>query len=312
MVPHRGSDPPLTLCISPEEDGLRLEQVLIRRFPALGRGEVRRAIQGGLVQLDGAGPVRKGSRLTTGQRLLVDRDLTLVGPAPQPELPLHVLAVEPGFVVVNKLPGLPSHPLVPGERNTLANALAARFPECATASPTAREGGLVHRLDRSTSGVLLAARDPRAYALLRRFFVEKQVRKDYLALVEGRLAGEAVADCALEPVPGDPARVRPATGLGRRGQEALTQVIPVEDLGTHTLVRALCTSGRRHQVRAHLAFLGHPLVDDALYGGSPLPGCDGAFLHASRLTLPGTLGDYQAPMPSSRAALLARLRAKSA
>jgi 23S rRNA pseudouridine1911/1915/1917 synthase len=295
----------MELLVTDEETGQRLDQVLCRRFPALARGAVKRLLARGQVRVDGR-PQPPGTRLRAGQKLELELPREDEQPVPQPELPLEVLRVTPGWVALAKPPGMPSHPLLPGETGTLANALLARFPECATASPKVREGGLVHRLDGSTSGVILAARDGASYRELRERFASGQVRKRYLALCAGALEGTGTIDAPLRAVPGDPRRVQVATE-GAAAQAARSDYRALQRSGGFTLVEVEAHTGRRHQVRVHLARLGHPLAGDALYGGPAIEGLVGALLHAAELELGDAADPIRAPLPVAWGALLRRL-----
>ena len=286
-----------TFKVRSPEAGLRLDRFLLGRLPHLTRGELKRLMATGQVRLNGR-PGAKGARLRADQTVEVPGDAVQRGPAPQPDLPLEVLACTPTLLALNKPAGMACHPLRPGERGTLANALLARHPECAEASAERREAGLVHRLDRSTSGVILAARDRATHLALRQQFSEGLVRKEYLALAQGILSRETEVTASVKPAPGDPTRVVAEDEyLPDPAHEAHSLVTPLEQLPAHTLVRVHSSTGRRHQVRIHLAHLGHALVGDALYGGPALPGVQGALLHASRVTLPDDGGDFTAPAP---------------
>ena len=148
----------------------------------------------------------------------------------------------------------------------MANFLLVRFPETATASPHSLEAGIVHRLDTSTSGLLLAARTPYVYGALREQFASHAIDKRYLALVEGRLRVKGQRVSVLVPEGRHRQRMKETTS--GPGQEARTFYTPVEQLPRHTLVRLTITTGVRHQIRVHLAALGHPIVGDALYGST--------------------------------------------
>jgi 23S rRNA pseudouridine1911/1915/1917 synthase len=302
--------PPLEFTVTPEEEDTRLEQFVRRRISGVSRRSVQRLLERHLVLVDGKSQP-KGWRLRAGQQVVVAVAARLDRPMPQLELDLPLLAVRPDLVAINKPAGRACHPLVPGETDTVANALVARFPECALASPTPREGGLVHRLDWSTSGVLLAARSPEAYGRIRGLFSSGQVEKRYLALVVGPVLAAGRVRFALRTVPGDSSRMEVALS-GRetlRGQDAETEYRPLENKGQYGLVECLARTGRRHQIRVHMAHAGHVLVGDELYGGPPLPEGEGegAFLHASFLQLlPG--GEvFSAPLPEDRARVLESL-----
>jgi 23S rRNA pseudouridine1911/1915/1917 synthase len=204
---------------------------------------------------------------------------------------------------------MPTHPLRPGERGTLANALVARFPECARVSDDPREGGVTHRLDRDTSGLVLAARTRAAWLALRHAFAGGAVVKEYLALVAGDPRERGVVDAPLIHVG---KRVRVARGRDLDAQRASTAYEVLARGPGVALVRATSSSGRMHQVRVHLLHAGHPIVGDALYDGPPAAtGTHGHFLHASAVTFPhpldGAPTTLRAPLPPDRAAALRTL-----
>jgi 23S rRNA pseudouridine1911/1915/1917 synthase len=174
---------------------------------------------------------------------------------------------------------MPSQPLRAGELGTAASAIAARFPECAAIGDDPRDGGLVHRLDIGTSGVLVAARTEAAYRALRDAFGGGLVDKQYLAITDGRpVARECDAPLAQR---GKRAVVDHGGGLPAYTEFAVQEAGPA-----HALVRCTARTGRMHQVRAHLAYTGAPITGDELYGGAPLAGFEGFFLHAARIALP--------------------------
>src|SRR5690606_15248759 len=142
---------------------------------------IMEAIEAGRVRVDGR-RARKGDPVQAGQEVVARLAPPQSPPVPQPELPLRVIHEDPDFVVVEKPSGWPTHPLARGESGTLANALVARWPECAAASADVREGGVAHRIDTPTSGLVVAARNRATWDELRRQFSERSVRKEYLAL----------------------------------------------------------------------------------------------------------------------------------
>jgi len=261
----------------------------------LPRARVKELLERGAVRIGGR-PPRKGDRTVAGARVevtLTDEDPR---PVPQPELPLSVIHLDPQLVAVDKPAGVPSHPLQPGERGTVVNALVARHPECAEASADPREGGLVHRLDTLTSGALLAARTAEAWRALREAFSGRQVDKRYLAVVTGPVADEGEIDLPLRHR-GD--HVEPAMSGG--GREALTDFRVMSRAGDASLLEVRIHTGVLHQIRAHLAAIGAPVLGDTDYGGRPLPGLDRFFLHAARLGFShpasGSRLEITAPLP---------------
>ncbi len=198
--------------IGPGSAGGRVDQVVASLMPGVSVAGTRRLIAAGAVRVDGR-LARKGDRVSAGQTIDVD-DAGAAGQTtpgrrvlPDPSAPLEVLATDADFVAIAKPPGLPTHPLKAGETGTAANALVARFPECAAASPNPREGGLVHRLDTGTSGVLLAARSAEAWTAMRGALADARCEKLYLAEVHG----VAQAGQSLEPI-GRAGRGGPGSG----------------------------------------------------------------------------------------------------
>lgn len=261
----------------------------------LPRTRVKELLERGAVRIGGRVP-RKGDRTVAGARVEVTLPDEDPRPVPQPELPLSVIHLDPQLVAVDKPSGMPSHPLEPGERGTVVNALVARHPECADASADPREGGLVHRLDTLTSGVLLASRTGEAWRALREAFSGRQVDKRYLAVVTGPVAAEGEIDLPLRHR-GD--HVEPALSGG--GREALTDFRALSRSGDASLLEVRIHTGVLHQIRAHLAAIGAPVLGDTDYGGRPFPGLERFFLHAARLGFShpatGSRLELTAPLP---------------
>jgi 23S rRNA pseudouridine1911/1915/1917 synthase len=256
--------------VEPEGAGARVDHFIAAAVPGLSVAAARRLLEGGAVRVDGR-PAKKGARLVAGQTVELD-DAQGVGAAPEarrvradPSVPIAVLLIDAAFVAVDKPAGIPSHPQAAGETGTAANGLAARFPECAAASPDPREGGLVHRLDTGTSGVLIAARSAAAWASLRAALSQTGCEKSYLAEVVGTPPETGESNAPIGRVGRRGTRVR-VDGGGRNPLPARTSWEVVERRAATTLVRVRLTKGRTHQVRAHLAAAGHPIVGDDLYG----------------------------------------------
>ena len=280
----------------------RLDKAVARLF-GVSRGRAMEWIAEGRVRIDGkrapkGAPVRAGARISVH---LPPPDQ----PAGQPELAIRIVHADAHLIVADKPAGMPSHPLKPGEKGTAANALVGRFPELASIGPSPREGGLVHRLDTDTSGLLLAARTGTAHAMLRAQFAERSVEKGYLALVAGEI--HAGGEIAL-PLLHDPRDARkmqaasdPQYAEEHGARPAITTFTPRERRGGFTLLEVEIATGVMHQIRAHLAFIGHPLAGDALYGGPDLPGLARHFLHASRLGFAhpdGSRARFESPLPA--------------
>lgn len=323
---------------------MRLDKFLAAQLAQMSRRQAKRLIKEGKIGLKRSGRAVAGSpyeRLAAApaSRLAVaDRVEIRIGPdawgdwpvrpAAADAPPLQIVACADAFVVVDKEAGVRCVPHHPAERATLAGRLAAAFPECVAASGDGgglrREGGLCHRLDNQTSGLLIAARTPAAYRHLRAQFKNHTVRKRYLALASGRVPTQGTltwpivqhgrrqgrvsvhTEAAHSGQMGEPksgysevqnrgqsgkqnGASNPAGRPRRRLLSAHTDFRRLGLIDEHSLVELCLTTGRRHQVRAHLAVLGHPLVGDTLYGG---PACNpystdqtGFLLRATELEL---------------------------
>jgi 23S rRNA pseudouridine1911/1915/1917 synthase len=284
--------------VEPDAAGARVDHMVAAAVPGLSIAAARRLVEGGAVRVDGR-PARKGARLAAGQIVEVD-DAAIAarrpGVVPDPDLALDVLYSDDTLVAIAKPPGVPSHPLAGKRTGTAASALAARFPECAAASPDPREGGLVHRLDTATSGVLVAARSAPAWPALRAALGDPDAEKTYLAEVAGAPPAHGVADQPIGRVGRRGDRVR--VGGGRQPLAARTEWEVLERRDDRTLVRVRLDAGRAHQVRAHLAAAGFPIVGDPKYGG---PEAQELHLHAAsvrfRHPVSGELISITAPPP---------------
>ena len=293
----------LTLTVA--AGGARLDAFLHGALPALSRRLVRRLIAEGAVRVNGR-PAAKGVRVVAGDRVTLP-DLP-AGIAPEPGLALPVVHEDDALVALDKPGAMPGHALDPRQRGTAAAFLLARWPEMAgIGDPLAP--GLVHRLDTGTSGLLLAARTRAAYQALRAALRAHAVEKRYLAWVAGdarALDGARIA-LPLAHDPHDRRRMVPATA-GMHAWPAETRVAAVSTGHERSLLEATIRTGVTHQVRAHLAARGHPLLGDLLYGGAPagLPPGRHA-LHAAGMTLPhpvdGRSLGLSAPLPADLAAL---------
>ena len=295
---------------------MRLDSFLVRRHLVPSTAAARRALASGVVRVDGR-MVKKGYRLAAGERVdfggQTNQPPVLTA---TPELALSLLYSDDALIAVDKPSGVPSHPLRAGEGATVAGAIVARFPECADASPDPREGGLGHRLDIGTSGVLVAARSRPVWHRLREALSGPACEKTYLAEVGGRfpdtdgvakefvLPGERtrsfVVSCPIGRQGRRGAKVKLASG--RQPLPAQTVIALVETRPGGALVEARLSHGRAHQVRAHLAYLGVPVVGDATYGEETDE--SGAALHLHAWTVSflhpttGKLLRIEAPLPA--------------
>jgi 23S rRNA pseudouridine1911/1915/1917 synthase len=254
----------------------------------------------------------KGAIVAAGDDVCISELPSASALEPNPHLQLETLYEDEAVVVVNK-PGLiPCHPLREGENNTVINAVAVSYPEAALAGDKLLEGGLVHRLDNGTSGALIIARDPDAFAALRTAIRHGDISRRYLALCVGHLEDEIeIAIPIAHHVKNRrkmitvPANL--ATVYGAR--PAATVIRPLQHYASFSLIEAKPRTGCRHQIRAHLASIGHPLAGDTLYGGPEIPELTpGRFwLHLSEVAFESPACGYvtiQAPLPPDLDAVL--------
>ena len=309
--------------VSAAQAGQRLDRFLVDVTPGLSRARARTILEAGQVRVDGH-RVRKGEPLVEGNVVEVTGDLPPQDfpPVATPAVTLVIRYQDADVVVVEKPAGMPTHPLRPDETGTLANALIAHFPEMSGVGFHQREPGLLHRLDTDTSGLLLAARNQEAFEELRAATAGEKLEKRYLALVEGRLAGEGTIELPLVPHRKDPKRVEAVTEHVRlraavKPHPATTRWRVASEVGEYTLLEVSLTRAFRHQVRAHLAAIGHPLVGDVLYRGPALPsdisqGLARHCLHASEIHFPhprtGVMTRVVSALPDDIAGVIHRLR----
>ena len=225
--------------VAADQAGLRVDHVVAAAIPGLAVSRARRLVMAGAVRVDGR-VAKKGDQVQAGQTVEID-DAPEARPAearvePDPTVAVAWLHVDEALVAIAKPAGVPSHPLRAGELGTAANAIVARFPECAEASPDAREGGLGHRLDNETSGVLLAARSRAAWEGLRAALRAPACEKTYLAEVVGVPPDAGVETAPIGRAGRRGGRVR--VGAGRQPLAARTEWEVVQRRGATTLVRA--------------------------------------------------------------------------
>jgi len=227
-------------------------------------------VAGGTVRLNGHRGI-KGAVVRAGDNVEVESPDNLEAIAPDAETALEVLFQDPSLIIVNKPGGVPCHPLRPGERGTVMNAVVARFPEVADIGDKPVEGGLIHRLDNGTSGALMIARTPQSFTVLRHAIRSGGIKRKYLALVSGNLRAPITLTAPIAHHPKNPRRmiVCDETDAARlHARPAHTRIEPTRRAGNFTLVEARPTTGVRHQIRVHLAQAGYPIAGDILYGGA--------------------------------------------
>jgi len=288
--------------------GERLDKYLAAQFADLSRAQIQALIRAGRVTVNGAA-ARASLRLEGGERIRVQVPVVDESAKPEPEaIPLVVLYEDEHVAVVDKPAGMVVHPAFGHVSGTLVNAVLSRWPQIADFAEPGR-AGIVHRLDKETSGVILIAKTPPALESLRAQFKARTISKRYLALVEGLLqTPEGVIDAPI----GRDARRRKRIAVMRDGREAITEFRVVELFASFSLLEVWPKTGRTHQIRAHLAFMGHPVVGDTVYGRRRQPfTLKRHFLHAASITfahpISGEPITVESPLPAALQNLLDKL-----
>ncbi len=296
--------------------GKRLDQVLAELFPQYSRSRLQQWLREGLITVDSAS-LRARDKVAGGERVEVTAVVTGETPWEGEPLPLDIVHEDEALLIINKPWGMVVHPAVGNRRGTLVNALLHYAPELAGVP----RAGIVHRLDKDTSGLMVVARTLEAHTYLVDRIQRRLVGREYLALVYGELVSGGRID---EPVGRHPVH-RQRMAVTPTGKQAATRYRVMERFKGFTLVRAMLESGRTHQIRVHMAHLHHPVVGDPVYGRLRIPrgaaselaeglrGFKRQALHAERLTLThpvtGQAVQWEAPPPADMLGLLQRLRA---
>ena len=300
----------LTVSVPTSLDGVRVDKA-VALIADLSRATVNQLIEDGRVAVDGSQVRSRSTVLRLGQEVTIDhtRPEEPLGPAGDPEVVFEVVYDDADVIVVDKPAGLVVHPGAGHRTGTLVNGLIARYPElvsvAAEVGGDADRPGIVHRLDRGTSGLMVVARSVGAYHSLVHQLGEREVARTYRALVLGSIDGESgLVDAPIGRSVSSPTRM----AVSRKGKEARTRYRVdgrFEEPAPTTLVTANLETGRTHQIRVHLSAIGHPVVGDPVYSrGRSLPGAVivRPFLHAFALGFDhpgsGEQVSWTSPMPS--------------
>ncbi len=291
--------------------GDRLDKIVAASLPELSRTQAQRLIEEGRVTVEGKAVTKPAARLEREAAF----EVHLPPPAPashQPEdIPLDIVFENSDLLVVNKPAGMVVHPAAGHVGGTLVNAVLGHDPDLEGVGDEQRPG-IVHRLDKDTSGLIIVAKNDLAHRELQRQFKDREIKKVYVALVDGHLpTPTGRIEAAIGRDPRD--RKRMAVVPEARGRLALTEYRVVETFAAHSLVEADLLTGRTHQIRLHFAYLRCPIVGDTVYGRrTPSLPLARQFLHAARLTLtlPGSRErlTIAAPLPAELAQILEQLR----
>ena len=305
------------LTLPAELGGMRLDQALARALPEYSRARLKSWIEAGAVRIEGRVP-RPRDAVLGGERVRIEARLEPTGEVAPEALPLNVVYRDAALLVIDKPAGLVVHPGAGNPAHTLQNALLGFDPQLALVP----RAGLVHRLDRDTSGLLVVARTVEAHARLVAALAAREIERRYLAICAGVLTAGRTID---EPI-GRHRTARTRMAVRSDGRPAVTHVRVVQRYRAHTLVEARLETGRTHQIRVHLAHIGHPILGDPVYGGrrrippacgpallAALAGLKRQALHAARLSLrhpaTGQRLEWESPLPADLRALLDALEA---
>jgi 23S rRNA pseudouridine1911/1915/1917 synthase len=306
-----------TITVPDDGDGIRLDRFLTSVLPGQSRSHIQRLIKNGHVQVAGR-QAKANQPVKEGQQVTVDIPEP-VDPTPAAEaLPLDIVYQDRDVIVIDKPAGMVVHPAAGHSSGTLVNALLHHVSDLSGVGGEKRPG-IVHRLDRGTSGLMVVAKHDAAHAELSRQFRDREVEKEYVALVWGVVQAGRRVDA---PIGRDPIDRKKMSARARRSREAVTRIVGAEPFGrTLTLARVAIQTGRTHQIRVHLSTIGHAIVGDPLYGGvrRRIPGdlravthLERPFLHAARIAFKhpddGRRMEFTSPLPEDLQRVLDDLR----
>lgn len=295
-----------TYTVPEEADGERLDRVLTALLPDRSRAQIQRLIEEGHVTV-----VRKAAKsnlaMRAGEAIEVDAPPPVATTVEPEALPIDVLFEDSDIIVINKAAGMVVHPGAGHGSGTLVNALLHHVDDLSGIGGELRPG-IVHRLDRGTSGVIVVAKHDAAHQELSRQFQDREVEKEYIALVWGGVAPGRRIDAAIGR---DPSNRQKMSARARFAREAVTRITRAYTWKGLSLIHVAIHTGRTHQIRVHLSAIGHPVIGDALYGGvhRRVPGdiravqrLDRPFLHSWRLVIAhpidGRRLEFKAPLPA--------------
>src|SRR5688500_2495992 len=296
----------MSATVPAELGGLRVDQALARLFPQYSRNRLQAWLKSGHITLDGK-PAAADRAVSGGERIVLEPPPVPSAAAPQAQrMPLKIVHEDAELIVIDKPAGLVVHPGAGQPDRTLLNALLAHAPRLAGVP----RAGIVHRLDKDTSGLLVVAKNVEAQADLARQLADRSVRRLYLAVVQGDPPASGIVDAAI----GRDVRSRVRMAVSQRGKPARTGYRVIERFGHAALLECRLETGRTHQIRVHLQHIRHPLVGDATYRRGTRHGLTFArqALHAGELTLthPRTrqVMTWRSPLPRDMKRLLEALR----
>ena len=306
-----------------EKSGERLDKYLVSKMPGVSRTKLQNAIKLGAVLINGKRAEKPSAKLRAGDKLILHEEKIVMSAKnheikPEKDIPLDIIYEDADILVINKPAGLLAHPTSIQMENTLVNALVARYPDIANVGENPMRPGIVHRLDKDTSGLMIVAKNQKAFEYIKEQFLNRTVTKKYLALVWGvPEKNEGVIEYEIRASKTNrlkrvavkkPADIK---NMPSRAATTLYKVIKIID-DKFALIEAQPLTGRTHQIRVHLAAIGHPIVGDVLYGAKKESvrglGMKRQFLHAFYLKFMAPSGkemEFELELPEELKQLIA-------
>ena len=297
--------------VDQEEQGIRIDKYLASRLPDYSRSFLQKLVGEGQVLAEGK-PVKSNYKISTGEQISLS-----VPDAVEPEIvpepiPLDILYEDASLLVINKPKGMVVHPCPGHYSGTLVNALMYHCKDQLSGINGVMRPGIVHRIDRNTTGSLVVCKTDAAHRFLAQQLKDHSITRKYRAIVHGNLKEEEGTVNA--PIGRHPVDRKKMAVNERCGRNAVTHYPVLERFGSFTYLECRLETGRTHQIRVHMASIGHPLLGDDVYGPSrcPIPGLTGQTLHAMTLGFihpeTGTYMEFEAPLPEYFESLLEKLR----
>jgi len=299
--------------ITDEESGERIDALLSRKFPALSRSLIQKCMEAGTVTVNGR-PVKKNARANAGDEIVFAFPETEALPVEPQDIPLDIVYEDEDIIIVNKPRGMVVHPAPGHPDGTLVNALLYRCGDSLSGIGGVQRPGIVHRIDKDTSGLIAVAKNDFAHQGLSAQLSDHSLCREYVAVVNGNFREES--GTVDRPIGRHPVDRKRMAVTEKNSKRAVTHWEILESYRGYSLVRCLLETGRTHQIRVHMASIGHPLLGDGLYGAKcPDKGLEGQCLHARRLRLihprTGEKLQFEAPLPDYFTEILARLGPKT-
>ena len=298
--------------ITDEESGERIDALLSRKFPALSRSLIQKCMEAGTVTVNGK-PVKKNVRANAGDEIVFAFPETESLPVEPQDIPLDIVYEDEDIIIVNKARGMVVHPAPGHPDGTLVNALLYRCGDSLSGIGGVQRPGIVHRIDKDTSGLIAVVKNDFAHQGLSAQLSDHSLCREYVAVVNGNFREES--GTVDKPIGRHPVDRKRMAVTEKNSKRAVTHWEVLENYRGYSMVLCRLETGRTHQIRVHMASIGHPLLGDGLYGAKcPDKGLEGQCLHARRLCLihprTGEALQFEAPLPDYFNEILARLGPK--